>query len=498
MDDIMVTTEGVDKLLLGLSPNKAAGPDEISPRVLKELHHEIAPVLTHIYSLSLNTGIVPEDFKKAIVAPVFKKGSKAKPSNYRPISLTCIASKLLEHIVVSNLMSFFDENKILSQYQHGFRSGHSCETQLLNFTKEIFENLKTGQQTDVVVMDFSKAFDKVDHMRLIYKLQNLGVSPQLASWIKSFLSNRSQKVAVEGHFSSELPVLSGVPQGSVLGPCLFLVYINDLPDLVKCKTRMFADDTICYMSIDSINDSISLQKDLQELEKWEKTWSMEFNPDKCEILRITRKKAPLIYPYKLHNIELKSTSQSKYLGVTISSDMNWSKHINNITTKATSTLRFIQRNVKTSNKQVKTAAYNTYVRPQLEYCSSIWHPWQKSLSHSLEKVQRSAARYVMADYDYTSSVTKMLQILDWQTLHQRRLHSSLIFFYKIINQKVAVDSYHLIPTRNLNYNPSQFHSNYYNNSFFPRTIKLWNSLPLSVKSSPSLELFTARLVVVTV
>jgi len=163
MQNVTITEDGVRKLLKGLNPSKASGPDQISPRLLKELHHEIAPVLTHIYQISLKSGIVPNDWKHAVIAPVFKKGPKCNPSNYRPISLTCIASKLMEHILVSNIMSFYDEHNILSQFQHGFRSKHSCETQLISFSQEVYDNLEQGQQTDIIVMDFSKAFDKVDH-----------------------------------------------------------------------------------------------------------------------------------------------------------------------------------------------------------------------------------------------------------------------------------------------------------------------------------------------
>ena len=498
MDNIKVTPEGVDKLLQGLSPHKASGPDEISPspRILKELHLEIAPVLCHIFNISLDTGTVPDDWKKATVAPVFKKGLKSKPSNYRPISLTCITSKLLEHIIVSNLMTFFDKNNILSPYQHGFRSGHSCETQLINFTQELYSNLEHGYQTDVIIMDFSKAFDKVDHLRLIYKLQSLGVSPQVTNWVKSFLSNRSQKVAVEGQLSNEVPVLSGVPQGSVLGPCLFLAYINDLPNSVKCKSRMFADDTIIYLTVESNNDCNSLQNDLNNLETWERSWQMEFNPDKCEVLRVSRKRNPIIFPYKLHNMELISASSAKYLGITITKDLNWSKHIENITSKATSSLRFIQRNIKTNNVKVKQAAYLTYVRPQLEYCSSVWHPWQKSLTNNLERVQRSAARYVMNDYQYTSSVTEMLNALNWKTLQHQRLTNSLILFYKIRAQTVAINNNYLIPTRNLNYLIPQSRTQYFANSYFPRTIRLWNTLPTYAKASPSLGVFSDRLAAV--
>jgi hypothetical protein len=346
-------------------------------------------------------------------------------------------------------------------------------------------------------MDFSKAFDKVDHHKLIYKLKRLGVNSQATDWIKSFLSNRSQKVAVEGRYSDELPVLSGVPQGSVLGPCLFLAYINDLPQSIKCKARLFADDTIVYLTIKSATDTETLQKDLNRLEEWERDWAMEFNADKCEVLRITRKKSPIIYPYKLHNVELKTTSAAKYLGVTISKDLNWSQHIENISAKASSSLRFIQRNIKTNNRKVKEVAFNTYVRPQLEYCSSVWHPWQKNLTYKIERVQRSAARYVLNNFDYQSSVTQMLSTLKWNSLEHRRLYNSLIFFYKIRSQAVAVDQIYLIPTRNLNYLIPQSRTQYHSNSYFPRTIRYWNNLSPLIKSSPSLNIFAERLATVT-
>jgi hypothetical protein len=250
-----------------------------------------------IYQSSLRLGIVPDDWRHAVIAPVYKKGQKSKASNYRPISLTCIASKLLEHILVSNIMTYFDHHNILSPQQHGFRSKHSCETQLLGFTQEIADNIEQGKQTDVIIMDFSKAFDKVDHHKLIHKLKTQGIDHQVTSWIQAFLRGRSQQVLVENKKSSKLPVLSGVPQGSVLGPCLFLAYINDLPDSIKSRARLFADDTIVYLTINSSHSAENLQDDLHCLEKWEKEWAMEFNPDKCEVLRIHRKKSPILFQY---------------------------------------------------------------------------------------------------------------------------------------------------------------------------------------------------------
>jgi len=496
-EDISITQVGVTKMLQGLNVNKASGPDGISPRLLKTLSVEIAPYLTKIFQASLDSGTVPLDWRSATVAPVFKKGAKCKPSNYRPISLTCIVSKLMEHIIVSNLMSYFDQHNILNSFQHGFRSKHSCETQLIGFTQEIFDNMENGNQTDVIVLDFSKAFDKVDHKLLTYKLLTLGVNIKTVNWIQSFLTDRNQTVVVEGQKSDTVPVMSGVPQGSVVGPSLFLAYINDLPDTLKCRVRLFADDTVVYLAIKNDHDSKLLQEDLKKLEIWANQWSMCFNPDKCEVIRITKKKKPIVYQYQLHNVNLATTENAKYLGLTISHDFSWKTHINNISAKANNTLRFIKRNVKTRNQTLKETAYKTYVRPQLEYCAAIWHPWQANLCYTVERVQRAAARYVLYDYGRKSSVTEMIKILNWQTLEHRRLQASLILLYKINHQLVAVDHNHLVQSRNLNFILPYSRTLYHQNSYFPRTIKLWNNLPYHVKGSSSLSQFTDGLATVT-
>ena len=262
MSPITITSEGTCKLLQNLNPKKAIGPDMISPHFLKEVAKEISPIITDLFNSSFNSGTVPKDWKNAIVTPVFKKGAKSKPENYKPISLTCILSKVLEHILVTSIMKHLDTNHLLYPLQHGFRSKVSCETQLLTFTQQIFDDMANGKQTDVVVMDFSKAFDKVDHQRLILKLKRMGIDKKISNWVQAWLNNRSQKVAVDGHMSNSCPVLSGVPQGSVLGPCLFLIYINDMPDNLKSNVRLFADDTIVYLTISSITDCHTLQSDL--------------------------------------------------------------------------------------------------------------------------------------------------------------------------------------------------------------------------------------------
>ena len=262
---IKINTDGVIKLLQKLKPNKAAGPDKMKPFVMRETAENIAPGLAAIFRKSLETGIVPEDWRTAHVTPIYKKGQRYIPANYRPVSLTCISSKLMEHIVVSSIMGHADANEILYPLQHGFRTSMSCESQLLCFTDDISKNLQRGKQTDVLVMDFSKAFDKVDHNLLCLKLSSYGIRGEINSWISNFLSGRKQCVVVEGEQSMFVPVESGVPQGSVLGPCLFLFYINNIPYGLKSTCRLFAYDTIVYLTVKSNSDAEELQDDLNKL-----------------------------------------------------------------------------------------------------------------------------------------------------------------------------------------------------------------------------------------
>jgi hypothetical protein len=268
MDDLNITVPGVQKMLERLKPHKAAGPDELGPRVLKELAATIAPMLTSVYRRSYQTGEVPQDWKKANVVAIYKKGKKYEASNYHPISLTCVCCKIMEHIVISNIMRHSNTHDILYDLQHGFRDQRSCESQLLEFQADVMKNLKARQQTDVLIMDFSKAFDKVGHRRLVEKLKYYGIRGKTNKWIHSFLSNRKQTVVLEGERSYEADVKSGVSQGSVLGPCLFLLYINDLPESLNCTVRLFADDTIAYLTITSKEDAASLEQDLSKLGKW--------------------------------------------------------------------------------------------------------------------------------------------------------------------------------------------------------------------------------------
>ena len=223
---------------------------------MRELAEELAPALTIIFQSSLSTGIVPTDWRDAYTTPIFKKGEQYNPANYRPVSLTCIVCKLMEHITVSSIMQHFEIHCILSDNQHGFHRGRSCETQLLEFVEELTTNLEGGKQTDIIILDFAKAFDRVNHSLLVHKLQCYGIRGSTITWIANFLSDRRQAVVVDSSCSSYARVRSGVPQGSVLGPCLFLAYINDLPEKLTALSRLFADDTAVYRVVYSGTDQV--------------------------------------------------------------------------------------------------------------------------------------------------------------------------------------------------------------------------------------------------
>ena len=259
MHDIHITQNGITKLLNNINLQKATGPDQVSGKILKELSTDITPAIQLLFQKSLSTGTIPTDWKHANVCPVFKKGDKHNAINYRPVSLTCILCKLCEHIISSNIMQHLEKHSILYDLQHGFRSARSCETQLVSFIQELASSTDKNIQTDVIVMDFAKAFDKVPHKRLLYKLQYYGISNNTLNWIQDFLTLRTQTVILEGTHSDKIQVTSGVPQGTVLGPILFLIYINDFNEYLNHSTlRLFADDSIIYKEIRSSSDTLKL------------------------------------------------------------------------------------------------------------------------------------------------------------------------------------------------------------------------------------------------
>ena len=447
IDELVIDINGVEKLLSNLKVNKAAGPDELSGHLLKELAKEIAPILTAIFTQSLKTGTLPKDWLTANVAPIYKKGDKNKAENYRPVSLTCICCKIMEHILCRHMLNHMDQHNILTKLQHGFRNGYSCVTQLLVTIQDFMLSRDNNIQTDVAILDFSKAFDTVPHDRLLLKLKHYGIKGDIQEWIKDFLKNRKQRVVVDGKHSSFIKVESGVPQGTVLGPLLFLVYINDLPNNITqgSTVRLFADDCILYREIRTMQDQLILQNDLNKLKEWADKWGMKFNPSKCEIMRICHNRTPLERFYTLSGQVLKQVNKTKYLGVYISEDLSWTPHIEYTTAKANRALGLLRRNLKHCDKKIKESAYMSMVRSILEYACEIWDPYEQKNIKAIERVQRRAARFVKNDYrtylqdeQRYNSVTKMINELGWKNLAERRRDIRLTLFYKIINEDVKV------------------------------------------------------------
>lgn len=503
MPRITFRTPGISKLLHKLNPFKAAGPDSIPTHILKIASDQIAPVLTKIFQQSYDSGILPNDWKDANIVPIFKKGDKQLPSNYRPVSLTSITCKVMEHIVHSNIMEHFDKNNILCDEQHGFRKKRSCESQLVTTIQGIASKLRTGRdQVDVILLDFAKAFDKVPHQRLLHKLNFYGVRDENLHWVESFLSSRKQRVLLDGKESSQAEVTSGVPQGTVNGPLYFLAFINDLPECTLTDTRLFADDGLLYREIRTDRDAEALQKDLQSLEKWEDEWQMKFHPEKCQVIHIcTNASYRRKHKYTLHGHVLEEVDSAKYLGVHLSNDMAWKTHVNHIAAKASGTLGFLRRNLYNCTKEVRERSYNTFVLPTLQYASAAWDPYLEGDVKHLERVQRRGARFAHNNYrDRTPGcVTKMANDLGWLPLADRRRAHRLEYLFKIRNHEVDLYPGSLLQANDRRTRGRgrirQHHteSTVHHQSFYPRTIRDWNQLPTAVTDTSDSKVFTATL-----
>ena len=398
-------------------------------------------------------------------------------------------------------MDHFDRHQVLCDEQHGFRVKRSCESQLLITIDDITRNMEEGDQTDIILLDFAKAFDKVPNARLLHKIEFYGVRQNTLEWIKQFLTNRTQSVILENHKLDPLDVVSGVPQGTVMGPLLFLVYINDLPEATSSSARPFADDCLLFRRIKKIQDAVDLQNDLSSLEEWERKWQMCFHPEKCIVIRVPGKRQFHQTSYTLHEHTLDVVDSGKYLGVTINKDLTWTKHINQTIGKASKTLGFLRRNLGRCTTKTKATAYTTLVRPVLEYASPVWDPHQITTTRDIEQVQRRAARFAYNCYQDNSPgcVTNLLNSLQWESLQERRWKQSLVMCYKIHHQLIPIE-----PANYYTAGDSRTRGNHrlrqirakkdtYQHSFFPRSIREWNQVPSSVVDAGSLEDFEVRL-----
>ena len=329
INNVSINEDMMLKALNSLDVSKSPGPDEVHPRVLKELATVLACPLTLLFNKSMSEGKLPYLWKQAEVRPIFKKGKKSNPGNYRPVSLTSILCKIFESFVRDALYSHFVNNQLLSDVQYGFCKGRSCVSQLLVTLQEWLENLDNKVPIDALYLDLSKAFDTVPHQRLISKLRGYGVTGNILNWITDFLKDRTQYVSVNGSRSTNSPVTSGVPQGSVLGPVLFIYYINDLPSVTHCSLKIFADDTKAFTTIKSTEDQLKLQKCLDNLTEWTDRWLLRFNSAKCKVLHLGENNPRYNYFIKEGNTvrELLETTSEKDLGVYIDPNLTFNDHI---------------------------------------------------------------------------------------------------------------------------------------------------------------------------
>ena len=438
------------------------------------------------------------DWRLHVITPIHKSGDKSSVKNYRPISLLCIISKVLEKIIYDKIISFV--SKSISPFQFGFRRKHSTLHQLLLFLNSVYASFDANIQTDVIYLDFKKAFDSVAHNELLVKLWSFGITGNLWKWFKGYLSARMQCVLLNGSISEPLPVISGVPQGSILGPILFLIFVNDIPDSVTSSaTFLFADDTKCLKTTTCSSECVSLQRDLHYLSSWSQKWKLPFNEHKCVLLRFSSgHPPPLTYDYTINSEQISVHDHQRDLGVIISSNLTWNEHLKYILSKAYKTLGLIRRSFSSAhNPSIKKILYLCLVRPQLTYCSQIWRPHFLKDILNLEKVQRRATKYILNDF--TSDYKSRLMELKILPLMMQLELNDMMFFIRCLKEPteafrvssyVTFSSHSTRSSSHLKLHHTLSRTNTLSHFYFNQIPCLWNSFPtidldLSIKEDSS-------------
>ena len=463
-------------MLSRLDPDKALGCDKISPKILRACASSLSMPITTLFRF-------PGKWKMHMISPIPKSGDPSKISNYRPIFLLCIVAKAMESLVYDKIIDFIRPR--LSSVQFGFLSNRSSTAQLLTCYNDVVSAFENRISTDVLCLDLQKAFDSVPHQELLFKLWRIGITGNLWSWFEAYLSNRFHFVNYNGYSSPPLPVLSGVPQGSVLGPLLFLVYINDIPASINSSSAfLFADDAKLLKSLASNLDSAFLQEDLDSVVEWSGDWRVKLNSLKSAQLHFSLKDSESAVSYNISG-SLICSSSYKDLGITITSSLSWSAHIDRICSRAYRMLHVIRRNIPlTSSISLKKRMYMALVRSHLCYGSQLWRPHLLKDVKNLERVQRRATKFILQDFssDYKSTLISLglLPVSMWLELQD------IILFLKCLRcppDNLCILDYVSFSTTNtrssikgklvFHYKRTSVGRHYYINHL----VRLWNALP---------------------
>ena len=492
-----ISEELIEKKICNLKKGKAPGPDVIYNSFLVECKRNITYPLTKIFRKSLELGKVPNDWKLANVTPLFKKGDRSKCCNYRPISLTSTVCKVMESCIRGNIITFLQDHKLLKSSQHGFMNKKSCLTNLLELLEHITKYIDEGYPVDIIYLDFAKAFDKVPHKILLKKLRKKGITGKLSDWIENWLDGRKQRVVINGNRSKWNKVSSGVPQGSVLGPLLFLIYIDDLDNGVLSNILKFADDTKCFRKVNNAEEQQKLQGDLETMTQWAKQSKMEFNIGKCKVLHLGARNEK--YTYEMNGEKIKEVNEEKDLGIWIENSLKSHKQVSEASKKGYQMLGFINRNFASRGKNCLVKLYKHYVRPHLEYAVQAWNPHQQQDIDILERVQRRATRMIKGFKDL--SYEDRLERCGLTTLKTRRDRGDMIQVYKIINGFDDIEEgiffSRVVESKTRGHNFKLKKPNCRLDlrkfAFSHRVVDEWNSLPDGVVNSSNLTQFKARI-----
>lgn len=497
LGSLRVNRDDVVRALKRVREDKAAGSDEMSPRIITKITDSIADPLCNIFNSSLSDGIVPDDWKRANVTPIHKNGSRLQASNYRPISLTSQLCKTMETILREKLVGHLEGLELVYDTQHGFRKGRSSLSNLLTFLDRATRILDSGQCLDVIYLDLAKAFDKVPHERLRRKLKSHGIVGEVGRWIGNWLRDRKQRVCINGKESSWRNVTSGVPQGSILGPVLFLMYINDFEVGVENEVLKFADDTKLFGVVSGKDSAMSIQRDLNKLLRWTDQSLMEFNIDKCRVMHMGNKN--IEFRYKMKGCELKSVDSECDLGIEIRKDLKVSDQCTKAYNKANRVLGMIHRNIRWKTPDMMLRLYKTLVRPHVEYCTAAWSPYYKKDKDKIEKIQRRMTRMVegMRDIEYGERLKKLGLV----TLEERRNRADLVQLFKMYRglTRPSFDSMFQL----VKHDRTRGHTlklakhctslNIRHNFFSERVVDNWNRLSTHVVEAEGLNSFKSRL-----